>query len=66
MSEETVLWKDLKIYQWNNLWDIACNVKQQIYRLNDGQLHPEVPQIPMDFISMDLIGPFEITSKVYK
>ena len=28
------------------------------------QLHLKVPEMPIVFISMDLIGPFEITSQV--
>ena len=27
------------------------------------QLHLEIPQIPIDFISMDLISPFEMTAR---
>ena len=30
---------------------------------NFAQLHLEIPQMSMDIISMDLIGPFEVTLK---
>ena len=32
--------------------------------LNYDQLYLKVPQMPVDFISIELIGPFEVPSKV--
>ena len=56
-------WKGLKIAILNFMrhcqWCQSKNVQASNYVL----LNLEIPKMPMDFIAMDLIGPFEVISK---
>ena len=60
-----------KQYYWKGLWESVqkfvryCPQCQttNLQTPNYVQLHLEIPQMPMDFISMNLIGPLEATKK---
>ena len=50
--------------QYKNLSGIVCNVKQtNLQTPNHVQLYQEIPQASMDFILIDIIGPFETTTR---
>ena len=46
------------------MWDLALNVKSWIYKnQNFLDLHQDIAQTPQGHISIDLLGPYKITSQ---